>query len=172
MLTFFSSLIACGGGSSSDKNSDDNVDTTTGIINANNTPTILEGTWHKACGPIESQFPEDGYDIVTITFTLNQLYSDIENYIDASCSQPFPDLPNPTAYSIIAIGEEVMTTGGLMATQVDTEITQSSNPDVFVDRTYDIFYIDTDNLYLGDYEADTPENRTNTLSFDRVFVRQ
>jgi hypothetical protein len=172
-LTCLFTLTACGGGSGGG-NEDSDTDTGGGEGGGGEVgiPTVLEGTWRKACGPMDSLFPDDGYDIVTITVTINQFSSNIENYLDAACSQPDPDLPNPTASGSLSVGADVMTTNGVTATEVDTEITRSSNPDVFVEETYDIFYIDGDNLYFGEFEADVPEDRDDTLDFNRVFVRQ
>ncbi|MGH1487218.1 MAG: hypothetical protein ACRBCI_13475 [Cellvibrionaceae bacterium] len=185
-------LASCGGGSngsSDDTVVDDGSNTGTGTNNngggntnsgngnnggassGGNTTTELEGEWLKICGPIDPAFPADGYDIVRLTFMGDQIFTDIENYTDAACSVAFPQSPNPTATSTFTLGEVVMTSNGIDATEIDIQITEF-NGAPFDEFEYDIYAIEDDNLYGGTVIGLSPEERPDTLDFIRVFVRQ
>jgi hypothetical protein len=160
------SIISCG----SDGGSSDDIGNVN-VGSVNNSATVLEGRWLKSCSPVD----DSHYDIVSITVSSNQFMSDIENYEDAVCTVPLSFSPNPTSDGTLTIGDALLTTGGLDATEVVTNITHF-NGAPFILNAYDIFYIDGDNLYFGDVNGDgdtsTPDLRPSTLDFTAVFVRQ
>lgn len=184
-------LVSCGGGSSSSDDSENNTLSGDNIINGDNggetgenvseeagnssessgEVSVLEGNWLKSCGPVD----DTHYDIVSIHFQNNQFMSNIENYEDATCTVPLSFSPNPTADGTFTLGNMFVTSGGLEATEIESNITQFNGAPFIIDE-YDIFYIDGDNLYFGDVsgvnDASTPELRPNTLDFFGVFVRQ
>jgi len=135
-----------------------------------NEPTVLEGTWRKPCGSMDSH-----YDVITQTFTGNRFESDIRNYTDSNCLNPLSGAPNPTASGTLNIGNVINTTGGLKANELDTHI-DTSNGAPFDEDDYTIFYIDTNMLYLGDdtgiLDGSSPALRPDTLDASRIYERQ
>ena len=137
------------------------------------TPSTIEGVWLKTCSAINVEFPEDGYDVVRITVNGNSITSNIENYEDASCTQPLSFSPSVVISGRYTIGNTLTTAANIEATEIDT-IVSSDNSVVDDGEAYDIFYIDGNNLYFGEETNDnsTPANRPQVLDFTAVFVRQ
>lgn len=177
--TLVSALMAgCGGGGNGSDLKKDGVNTTPDSGspdgNENNVPvtpsdqiTVLEGTWKKQCGHVEG---EAHYDIVTVSFTRGQLTTSIENYIDSRCITPLQEAPNPTSSGNFALGEDVLLSTGLTATELDTHVTQFDGADFDINE-YNIVYIDNNMLLTGEGEADSPEQRPTSLDYDRPFYR-
>ncbi len=164
-LVFF--LQGCGGSSSS---------TSPSVETPNNGQTTeLEGSWRKSCSPADPMDPDTHYDIITLTFSGNEFYSDIENYGDSGCSAPLPISPNPTASGTFVLGELITATDGTQAREIDTHI-DTYNGAPFIINDYVIYRIVTDTLYLADesggYDGSIPQLRPQTLDYTRPFVRQ
>ena len=190
-------LIACGGGSgdgnsssssssggadsgsssssSSSSGSSGGSSSSSGSSSGGSSVTTLEGTWIKACGIADPNDPDSHSDIVTTTFSGNQLDSNIENYQDAACTVPLPVAPNPTSSGTFTVGDTLTTTGGLQATEIDSHI-DTFNGAPFVIDEFTIFYIDGNSLFLGDdsgaLDALSDATRPDTLNFNREFIRQ
>lgn len=176
-FTLVSTLMAgCGGGSDGGDQSSNNLGNGSGSgssqggnDNASGTgeATVLEGTWRKPCGPVPGQ---EHHDIVTFTSTGNTFTTSIENYSDASCTNPYEYAPNPTASGTFTLGDDVLLSDGVTATEHDSHITQF-NGSPFILDDYNIIYIQGDMLYIGEGEADTPEQRPTTLDYNRPYYR-
>lgn len=179
VCTLVSALMTgCGGGGSGSDPENTNPNTASGsespeetkgggAITPTNQATVLEGTWRKQCGPVEG---EEHYDIVTVTFTRSEFTGSIENYTNPGCTTPLQMAPNPTSSGILTVGEDLLLSTGLTATELDTHITQFNGAPFEIDD-YTIFYIDNDTLYLGEGEADSPQQRPTSLDYDRPFYR-
>ncbi|MAA65553.1 MAG: hypothetical protein CL581_12330 [Alteromonadaceae bacterium] len=153
-----------GTGSESDSSQGGNDNDST---NPTGEATVLEGTWRKQCGPVAGQ---EHSDIVTLTFTGNTFTSDIENYLDAGCNVPYAEAPNPTASGTFVLGEDVMLSSGVTATELDSHITQFDGAPFDIDE-YNVIYIQGDILYTGEGEADSPQQRPTSLDYNRPFDR-
>jgi len=156
-------LTACGGGDGVGDNSDSDSQYSDLLAN-------VQGVWVKSCGPVD----DDGeiYDIITITLDQNRGFSDIKNYVDSDCSTPLEFSPNPQASYTFDIVGTVTTTDGLEAIAVNSQIL-TFNGAPFDAREYDIIFVEGDNFYSGLEGAGlTPEERPDSIDFDRLFVRQ
>ncbi len=176
-FTLVSALMTgCGGGSNggeqdsnslgNDSGSGSSQDSN-GSSSGSGQATVLEGTWRKPCGPVSGQ---EHHDIVTFTSTGNTFTSSIENYIDASCTTPYAEAPNPTASGTFTLGDNVVLGDGVTATEHDSHITQFNGAPFIIDD-YNIIYIQDDTLYIGEGEAETPEQRPTTLDYSRPYYR-
>ncbi|RMD81389.1 MAG: hypothetical protein D6820_05200 [Lentisphaerae bacterium] len=175
-------LAGCGGGGGSSDgldNADAGASTNTGSTGAgtHQSATILEGSWTKPCGIGEgenSSDPNAFYDVVTLTFSGNEFYSDIKNYSDAECTTPYPVAPNPTSSGTFTLGDTVTTTSGVQATAIDTHITRFNGAEFDI-HDYNIVRLSENMLYLGDEsginDGETAERRPDTLDFERVFYQ-
>ncbi len=171
-LTFFLStlfLSGCGGSSGNSSASP------TDITQPGSQVSDLEGSWYKSCGAVDPTDANTHYDIVTLTFSGNEFYSEIENYEDGNCLTPLAIAPNPTASGTFELGSLVTTTNGAQATEIDTHIDTYNGASFTIDD-HDIYRIDTDILYLGEedsvYDGSSPALRPQTLDFTRPFYRQ
>ena len=137
--------------------------------------TVLEGVWEKPCGIVEQSEEEVIYDRVTLTFEGEYFYSDIENYQDSNCQAPYPVAPNPKSEGTLFIGDDVITTGGLSATEIDTEVTRY-NGAPFTIREYTIFRLEVNKLYFGKgddvLDGESEETRPKSLDYERIFYKQ
>ncbi len=166
MLSLFI-ITACGGGGSN---------TPANTVNIVSTPTVLEGSWKKSCSVSDPLDPGTTYDIITLSFTGNSFTSDIKNYSDSLCTTPFSYAPNPTASGYIEIGNQVTTTGGLNATELDSHIT-TFNGAPFIEDDYTIFIIQNNVLLMADdyddiLDGSTAQLRPDTINTNRQFIRQ
>lgn len=167
-------MVGCGGGGSgsvleeTEENADPEIgNEDSGAVTPSDQITVLDGTWKKQCGPVEG---EPHYDIVTVSFSRGEFTTDIENYIDSGCTTPQPFAPNPTSSGNFALGDDVLLSDGLTATEFNIHTTQFDG--AFFDiKEYDIVYIDNDTLYAGDGETDSPLQRPTSLDYDRPFYR-
>lgn len=179
VCTLVSALMAgCGGGSDGSDLEKSNPNTASGsdspeenrddgAMTPTNQVTELEGTWKKQCGPVEG---EEHHDIVTVTFTRGEFTSSIENYTNTSCTVPFEMAPNPTSSGTFTLGEDVLVSDGTTAIELDTHVTQFDGAPFDI-NDYTIVYINNDSLYLGEGEADSPQERPTSLNYDRPFYR-
>jgi len=176
VIAIVAALSACGGGSSG-SNDNNNSGAGGGTSNPPPTPnpaqtTVLEGTWFKGCGPIDAAFPEDGYDIVTITVSGDSFSTAIENYTDAACSVAFPSLPTASANGTVTIGSNFTNLDGDTVTELDILTSNSSDPDIFDVAEFDIFLIEGDFIYFGEESGITENERPEFLDREREFLRQ
>ncbi len=191
-------LAACGGGSSStgsgstggdagsdtgsggDTGSGDGAgsggDTGSGgdAGSGGDTSTVLDGVWVKSCGAVDPSDPETVYDIVTATFSGSSFTSNIKNYLDASCSIPMSEAPNPIAEGVFSIGAEITTVDGVVAQELDSHVTRYSGAD-FDTYTYTIFTVDGNLLYMGDdngfNDGTTSALRPTAINYNRPFYK-
>ncbi|WP_417597694.1 hypothetical protein [Oceanospirillum sp.] len=175
-------LAACGGGSSStesgstggDAGSDTGSGGDTDSGSGDDTSTVLEGVWVKSCGAVDPSDPETLYDIVTATFSGSNFTSNIKNYLDASCSIPMSEAPNPIAEGVFSIGAEVTTSSGVVAQELDSHVTRYSGAD-FDTYTYTIFTIEGNLLYMGDdngfNDGTTSALRPTAMNYNRPFFK-
>ncbi|MCU7809645.1 MAG: hypothetical protein KZQ77_00205 [Candidatus Thiodiazotropha sp. (ex Notomyrtea botanica)] len=163
-ISFAILLQGCGGGSD-----------VPGNITSGAQPLELEGSWRKACGRADISDPSSHYDIVTVTFSGNLLFSDIENYEDAACVIPQSFSPNPTASGTFVIGTEVTLSDGTQATEIDSHVDTFNGAPFQIDE-YGIYRIEVDILYVEDdsglNDGTTPALRPNSLDYNRPFIRQ
>lgn len=164
-------LTACGGSSSSENASvgsdtGTDVDAGSGIGSDDGSNTVLEGVWTKPCGVVDPSDPDSLFDTVALTFSGNSFTSNIKNYLDPGCSIPMSEAPNPIAEGVFSIGEEVTTSGGVVAQKLDSHITRYSGAD-FEDHDYTIFIIKNNALYLGD---DSGFNDATALGLRPIFI--
>ncbi len=152
-------LSGCGGGGG-------------GAGNTNETPTVLEGIWVKAC---DVSSLAGTYDIVTMTFTGNTFVSKGESFTDIDCMVVNTANPSATLSGTFIIGSELTTTGGLQANEFNIH-SDTFNDASYDDHSYTIFNITGDILYAGDdsgvKDASTEALRPDTLDLDRIFNRQ
>lgn len=165
-------LSACESGSSSGSSETD-APPLTAIGAGTGEATALEGTWFKECSLDSSE--EDGfYETIELKFSGNTIASDIKIYEDADCTVPFDFAPNPTASGVFLVGESVVTTDGVQATEFDTHITVYDGAEFDI-YEYDIFYIQGGELYFGELsgelDASSPSARPDTLDFERTFYK-
>ncbi|OOV88160.1 hypothetical protein [Oceanospirillum linum] len=173
-------LAACGGGSSStgsdSTSGGSGSDTGSGgdAGSGGETGTVLDGVWVKSCGPVDPSDPETLYDIVTATFSGNNFTSNIKNYLDAGCSIPMSEAPNPIAEGVFSIGAEVTTSSGVVAQELDSHVTRYSGAD-FDTYTYTIFTIEGNVLYMGDdngfNDGTTSALRPTAMNYNRAFYK-
>ncbi|SFM32598.1 hypothetical protein [Marinobacter zhejiangensis] len=178
-FTLVSALMTgCGGGSDGDDQNTNNPGSGSGTDSSqggndhgsgasNGEPTVLEGTWRKPCGPVPG---EEHHDIVTFTSTGNEFTSSIENYTDANCTNPHPDAPNPTSLGTFTLGDDVLLSDGVTATEFDSHITHFDGAPFIVDD-YNIVYIQGDTLYIGVEGGETPAQRPTSLDYDQPYYR-
>jgi hypothetical protein len=173
-------ITACGGGGGSSPSASTNTDSTQTVTDStptvtDSTPTVLEGSWKKSCGAVDPADPDSLYDEVTLTFAGNGFTSDIKNFTNSLCTTPLPMYPNPKAAGNFVIGNQITTTGGLNATELDSHIT-SFNGAPFDENDYTIFVIENDILLLGDdddfLDGSTAQLRSDTIDTNRQFIRQ
>jgi len=171
-LVLFAVIVVSGCGSSSD----DPVDTSN--------ISMLEGTWVGEC-----------YDFADGDFTG---FADWVEFYDGSnyrallsihdsqdCSGAY--LAQKEMLGTFSVGSSLMTNSGVTAYQMDLSVGQVSVDGQIagVDLSlygydagsmlYDIFYIDGDNLYFGDYDTVDPssaENRPTDIDFTVIYVKQ
>ncbi|MBU2953685.1 hypothetical protein [Marinobacter sp. F3R08] len=179
MCTLVSALMAgCGGGGNGSNLEPVNEDTTpdtgtpeegedNGTVTPGDQVTVLEGTWKKQCGSVDG---ESHYDIVTVSFTLGTFTTSIENYIDSGCTIPLQEAPNPVSSGNFSLGEDVVLSEGLTATELDTHVTQFDGA-YFEIYEYDIIYINNNVLYAGIESGSSPEQRASSLNYNRPFYR-
>lgn len=177
--TFISALmVGCGGGGSGSDLEKTNENTTPGSGSSDGnddsdpvTPpdqvTVLEGTWKKPCGHVEG---EAHYDIVTVSFTRSAFATSIENYIDSACTTPLPEAPNPTSSGNFTLGEDVLLSSGLTATELTSHVTQFNGADFEIDE-YNVVYINNNILYTGEGTTSSPDQRPTSLDYNRPFYR-
>ncbi len=173
--TLVSALMAgCGGGGSgsdlektSGNTTPDTGNEDNGAVTPSDQITVLEGTWNKQCGPVEG---ETHHDIVTVSFTGGTFASSIENYIDSGCSIPFQEAPNPTSSGNFALGDDILLSDGLTATELDTHITQFDGAHFDINE-YSIIYIDNDIFYTAEGTTDSTAQRPTSLDYGRPFYR-
>ena len=136
---------------------------------------MLEGSWKKSCSPNDPLDPDSLYEVITLSFTGNRFTSDIKNYSNSLCTIPSSYSQNPTASGYTVFGNQVTTTGGLNATELDTHIT-IYNGAQFVVNDYTIFVIENDILLMGDddgrLDGSTALLRPDTIDTIRQFIRQ
>jgi hypothetical protein len=180
-------LQACGGGSGGSNTpagSDENTepeDTQTENTESEDTQSDstqsseLEGVWRKLCGPADTSDSNTHYDIVTVTFSGNELSSDIENYEDSACTAPLSIAPNPTASGTFVVGDTLTLSDGTQATTLDSHIDTYDGAPFVIDE-YGIYRIEGDILYMEDdtgvRDATSPELRPDILDYNRPFYRQ
>lgn len=149
------------------------------LISSNNSGDAgaIIGAWKKPCGLDDDDNDEDEpfYDIVDATFSGNIFTTSIHIYQDSACTIPFAGFPNARASGVFIVGNSVTTTSGVMATELDTHITQTNGAPFIIDG-YGLFYIDGNTLYVehdaDNYSGESPELRSDTLDTNRVFYRQ
>ncbi len=160
-------VSGCGGGGSDSVIGSKETDTS--LV------TELEGQWLKSCGPVDQNDNETLYDIVELTFTNNNLSSSIRNFIDSNCLQPYQDSPNPKASADFQVGDKLTVSGGVEATEIDSQIDRSEGAP-FVANEFGIYYINSNNLYFGDSngvkDGATAARRPVSLDYNRIYVRQ
>ena len=177
-------LQACGGGSSSNTKeglSSTNADALSSVVSSESSSSTpaqaaeLEGVWKKFCGAADLSDPDTHYDIITVTFSGNTLFSSIENYEDASCSVALSFAPNPTASGTFSIGNSVTLIDATQAMELDSHINTYNGAEFKIDE-YGLYRIEGDVVYFEDdtevKDGSTPELRPNTLNYNRPFYRQ
>ncbi|MGK0524140.1 MAG: hypothetical protein ACI92N_001779 [Pseudomonadales bacterium] len=175
MCTLVSVLMAgCGDGGNGSNLESVNEDTGSsgegednGTITPGDQITALEGTWKKQCGNVDG---ESHYDIVTVSFTQGTFTTSIENYIDSGCTTPFQEAPNPISSGVFSLGEDVLLSEGVTATEFNTHVTQFNGADFEINE-YDIVYINNNVLYAGLESGSSPELRPTSLNYNRQFYR-
>lgn len=167
-------MVGCGGGGSGSvlEETNENPNPETGnedsdAVTPSDQITVLDGTWKKQCGPVEG---EPHYDIVTLSFSRGEFTTDIENYIDSGCTAPLTMAPNPTSSGNFELGDDVVLSDGVTATEINTHITQFDGA-YFDIVEYNIIYINNDTLYSGDDLVDSPVQRPTSLDYNRPFYR-
>jgi len=149
--------------------------TSCGGSGSNATATILEGSWVKSCSAQDPNDPDTYYDVITVSFASNRFDSSVEIYTDTGCTIPDALSPNPTASGNFTVGNNLTTTGGLEATELDSQVILS-NGRTFNSNDFNIFYITGNILYVGDTrgtnDGSTPALRPDSLDLNRGFDRQ
>jgi hypothetical protein len=177
-MMFSISLIAlisgCGG--SDDGNNNSLVPDNELIISEDETNTTeLEGTWLKSCSAVDENDPDTLYDIVEATFNNNKFNSSIYNYIDSHCTTALSFSPNPTSSGVFSLGGQIITSGGVESTIIDTHIDTFDGAPFIIDE-FSIYYLDNNTLYFGnDNNANdglSEATRPDTINYDRIFIRQ
>lgn len=140
-------------------------DNTEQVYNAAVTLSDLEGSWRKPCGPVDGS---PHYDIVTLSFSHSKLTTDIKNYLDAGCAQPYREAPNPTAFIQFKLGNGIMLNDGVIVTEMNTR-TMHFDGAHFYPEEYNIVYIKNDTLYAGVDDQDTTLQRPTRLDYKRPF---
>lgn len=164
--SFLLTLSACGSGGDSTEKS-----TTASDSNGNGTATTqLDGVWFKDCYAEDASDPETFYETIEVTFSKGNIASDIHIYTDSLCTSPMPLAPNPTASGTFTIGSSFTSGDGITVQELDSHITEA-NGAPFDEYSYTIFYIDGDQLYVGE-DAETPEERPTMLDFTEAFIKQ
>jgi len=180
LTAMMAALTACGGSSSSSSSTGDvsggaGDSSGSGDGTSSGSTTVLEGVWTKPCGIADKLDSDSHYDIVTATFSGNLYASNIENYIDAGCSVPFSDAPNPTADGTFSVGNEITTSSGTVARELDAHVTRYNGAE-FDLHSYTTFVITGNTLYLGDEsgvnDGTTQAQRSTTLDFERAFFKK
>lgn len=167
-------MVGCGGGGNGSNLESVNEDAGSpgeGEDNGPVTPgdqiTALEGTWKKQCGRVDGELH---YDIVTVTFTRGTYTTSIENFIDSGCLTPLPEAPNPVASGNFSLGEDVLLSDGVTATELNTQVTRFNGADFEINE-YDIVYIKNNVLYTSIESGSSPELRPTSLNYNRPFDR-
>lgn len=133
--------------------------------NATVTLSELEGSWRKPCGPVDGS---PHFDIVTISFSRSEFTTDIKNYIDAGCTQPYREAPNPTALIKFKLGNGIMLNDGTIVTEMNSRTMHSDGAD-FYPEEYNIIYIKNGTFYAGVDDQDTTLQRPTRLDYKRPF---
>ena len=139
--------------------------------NANNISTALDGVWFKDCFAEDSSDPDTFYDTVEVTFNNGNVATNIHIYTDSDCTNPMPLAPNPTAQGTFSIGASFTSGDGITVQELDVHLTES-NGAPFDEYSYNIFYIDGDQLFTGEEDAETPNGRPTMLDFTSAFIKQ
>lgn len=167
-------MVGCGGGGNGSNPESVNEETGSsgegednGTVTPGDQVTALEGTWNKQCGKVDG---ESHYDIVTVSFTVGKVSTNIENYIDGGCTIPVQEAPNPVASGNFSLGENIVLSDGVTATELNTHVTRFDGAEFDI-YEYDIFYIDNDTLYTSIESGSTPEQRPTSLNYNRPFDR-
>ncbi|WP_028304376.1 hypothetical protein [Oceanospirillum maris] len=180
LTAMMAALTACGGSSSSSSSTGDVSDgagdsSGSGDGTSSGSTTVLEGVWTKPCGIADKLDPDSHYDIVTATFSGNLYASNIENYIDPACSVPLSYAPNPTADGTFSVGNEITTSSGTAARELDAHVTRYNGAEFDI-HDYTTFVITGNTLYFGDQsgvnDGTTQAQRSTTLDFERAFFKQ
>jgi hypothetical protein len=126
----------------------------------NNTGSVeLEGTWESTC------FADgDNYKVTTIIFTAIEMDLSGRVYGDSSCNGPFAQ--ESGASGIYSIGDEIMTTNGVTAYEIDVTVMIANNEAIYMD----IVQVEGDLMYVSGEGNVTV--RPQTLDFDKAFYRQ
>lgn len=175
VCTLVSALMTgCGGGDNGSSLESGNEETGSpgegednGTITPSDQITALEGSWKKQCGAVDG---ESHYDIVTLSFSGGTYTTSIENYIDSGCTTPFQDAPNPVASGVFSLGENVLLSDGVTATELNIHVTQFNGAD-FEIYEYDVVYITNNVLYTSIESGSSPELRPTSLNYNRPFDR-
>ncbi|HEY7772256.1 MAG TPA: hypothetical protein VIC26_03690 [Marinagarivorans sp.] len=172
--SFLLTLSACGS-SDNESTSNPSAENSSSALtqtssNANSQTSQLDGVWFKDCTAEDTSDPDTFYETVEITFANGNIASDIHIYTDSMCSNPMPLAPNPTAKGTFIIGASFTSGDGITVQELDVQLTEV-NGAPFDERSYNIFYIDGDQLYMGE-DAEIPEERPTMLDFTLAFIKQ
>lgn len=158
-------------------------------------PTMFDGEWLAACTAIDPSFPDEGYEVATLTIAGDSGTARTPLYEDSACAipvTPSEDEPFETVVSA-SIVYPGGTTETALGTATHVDITTESiefdgEPPTEAQRAqleridafgtdYDIALVSGSELFFGDFEADealdgsSPERRPTALE-PTGFVRQ
>ncbi|HOY23645.1 MAG TPA: hypothetical protein PK002_10855 [Cellvibrio sp.] len=131
----------------------------------------LNGVWFRDCAMENPGEPDTLYDTVRLTFEGDKVSSNIKVYEDSKCLTPFVHAPNPTASGKFVIGKTFTSSTGEVVTEINIQINRHNGAPFDV-KTYDIFYLNGNKLYLSSEGAEEPRTRPDTLDFDRVYRKE
>ena len=165
--------ISSNASNSSSANSSASAVTTSSAATSSSSATTtseLTGVWFKDCNEQDPFDTDTLYETVKLIFTSTTFESDIHNYTDSDCTIPFANSPNPKARGNYTIGASFTSGDGLTVKEINTYITDFNGAPFDV-TDYNIFYINGDELTLGD-DAETAAERPTLLNFDATFIKQ
>ena len=148
---------------------------------------MLDGEWLLACSVVDPEFPEDGYDVTTLSISGDTGTSRTLNYTDSACTAPGSPAETVITASIVYPGGSTDTARG-PALHIDVTpegvLVDGTMPPVAdmegddtPDTDYDIALVTGNELYFGDFEIDpgrdgeSAERRPEALEAT-PFVRQ
>lgn len=134
----------------------------------------LQGVWESDCFVVTGEDgASDAPQVHTIAIDGDQAEQDVEIYDENDTTCSGAPIFEPFMLWRYEVGDEITTTGGVTAREIDVELLEDPDGVGEHDEEYDIFRLEDDDntLYFGDEAGLSPEDRPDTLDFTKPFTR-